>query len=255
MRKFYSTECVCGRSIGWNDDEEIPICPDCGRKGHFRHPPLIYHKAPPITINGGNLVTAPPLIEKPLREWWHEVVRRYDHYPSYAMLLALPADEEVICYQKEFGKELHLITGEHCLVITLTGLGFMRYGSDDDEVMPLAVEESTSNGYCLKIADLFNIQFSQFPCLILFRDIRSPDHILISLKGLSKEEVAEEMRELFSVIKQAVKEGKDPLKAVESYSKRQEFTDKTKATWSGIQTFVGKTLEKVMQVLIEANLK
>jgi len=202
----------------------------------------------------GNSGTVPPPRNSPLREWWHEVVRRYDHYPSYAMLLALPADEEVIRYQREFGKELHLITGENCLVITLTGLGFMQYGSDD-MMMPSAIDESVSNGYCLKIADLFNIQFDQFPCLILFRDIRSPDHILITLKGLSKEEVAQEMRELFSVIKQAVKEGKEPLKAVESHNRRKKIADETRATWSSIQIFVGKTLEKAMQALIETSVK
>jgi len=207
------------------------------------------------SIRGLQFVPPPHSLESyPLREWWDEIVRRYGHYPSFATLLALPADEEVIRYQKEFGKELHLITGENCLVITLTELGFMQYGSDD-KIIPLAIDEGVSNGYCLKMADLFKIQFDQFPCLILFRDIRSSDHILITLKGLSKEEVAQEMRELFSVVKQAVKEGKDPLKAVESHSRRQEFADKTKATWSSIRTFVGKTLEKAMQALIEVTVK
>ena len=226
-------------------------------KRTFPEPEPILKLPEPIPRPQGNLVTfrpIEPLERDSLREWWHELVRSYNHYPTYAMLLALPADEEIIRYQKEFGKELHLITGEHCLVITLTGLGFMQYGLDD-KIMPLVVDESTSNGYCLKVADLFNIPFSRFPCLVLFRDIRSPDHILIALKGLSKEDVAQEMRELFSVVKQAIKEGRDPLKAVESHSRKQEFANKTKATWSSIQTFAGKTLEKAMQALIEASVK
>lgn len=61
----------------------------------------------------------------------------------------------------------------------------MQYGPDDG-IMPLVIEESVAEGYCLVAANLFDIQFNQFPCLILFRDIRLPAHILVTLKGLLK---------------------------------------------------------------------
>ncbi len=191
---------------------------------------------------------------KSLRDWWHQVIRRYDIYPSYAMILAFQSDEEVVQYLKRFGKELHLITGKNCLVITLTKLGFMQYGSDD-EFMPLAVDDHIVEGYCLQAAELFKIRYDEFPCLLLFRDIRKPEHIRIALKGLETEEIAQEMRTLFSVVSEAVRQGKDPIEAVEKHNKQQAVSKKRKAIWSTIQSFTGKTLEKMMEAFVEANIK
>jgi len=200
-------------------------------------------------------ITAPLIVSnRSIREWWHQILGRYDRYPSYAMLLALPSDNEATRYLKEYGKELHLISGKACLVITLSSLGFIQYGSDDD-IMPLAVEEYVAEGYSLQVAELFQIKFDQFPCLLLFRDIRRPEHILISLKGLDAKGTAQEMRTLFSVVSQAVKQDKDPITAVEEYNKQQVFSEKKKATWSSVRSFVGKTLETIMEAFVKAGIK
>jgi hypothetical protein len=206
----------------------------------------------------GNVVTARIINTdtNALRQWWHQILGHYGRYPSYAMFLALPADKEVIKYLKEFGKELHLITGKVCLVITLSDSEFMQYGSDfDDEIMPLAVQEHIAEGFCIQVAELFQMRYDEFPCLLLFRDIRKPEHIRISLKGLEAEEIAHEMRVLFSVLTEASKQGKDPLEAIEKHNKQQSLSKKRKAVWSSIQSFSGKTFEKTMEAFVEASIK
>ena len=191
---------------------------------------------------------------KSIREWWHKILTHYDRYPSYAMFLALPSDKEAIRYLKEFGKELHLITGKSCLVITLTSLGFMQYGSGD-EFMPLAVDEHIVEGYCLQASRLFSIGFDEFPCLLLFRDIRKPQHIRISLKGLSAEEIAQEMRGIFTVLDKSVGQGEDPIEVIDKHIRQQAVSEKGKSLWKGIQSFAGKTLETMMEVFVRASIK
>lgn len=250
----YSTKCKCGNHIHWSEGQEPPACDKCGQVGNWEHSPLI---SVSVSVSLGACMTAPPIAEpqsESLREWWHQIIRRYGTYLSYAMILALQSDEEIVHYLKRFGKELHLITGENCLVITLTKLGFMQYGADD-EFMPLAVDEHIVEGYCLQVSRLFNIRFDEFPCLLLFRDIRKPEHIKVSLKGLSAEEIAQEMRELFSVVDEAARQDKDILEAVDRHSRKQAVSEKTKAIWSGIQGFAGKTLETIMEAFVKASVK
>ena len=189
-----------------------------------------------------------------LRMWWHQILGHYDRYPSYAMLLALPSDSEAIQYLKEYGRELHLISGDSCLVITLTGLGFMQYGSDD-AIMPLTIDESIAEGYCLKAAELFSVGFDEFPCLLLFQDIRKPEHILVSLKGLNVGEIAQEMRTLFSIVSEAVKQGKNPVISVGEYNNQHIRSQKVRSVWRDVQGVMGKTLETMMEAFIKANIK
>lgn len=246
---FYSTRCKCGNHLRWSTEQQSPKCDKCGRTGNWEHPPLAM--AGPI----GHVEFAPPIeSKKSLREWWHQILGHYDRYPSYAMLLALPSDNEAIRYLKDYGKELHLITGNDCLVVTLTGLGFMQYGLDD-EIIPLAVDESVAEGYCLQAAELFEVKFDEFPCLVLFRDIRSSEHILVTLKGLDAEGIAQEMRTLFSVVNEAVKQDEDTIIAIEKHNKQQALSEKKRATWSSVQGFAGKTLEKMMEAFVEASIK
>ena len=218
------------------------------------HPPE-WHLSPVSTSEPWlyDIVTAQPL-GNPLREWWHQILRHYDRYPSYAVILALPSDIEALQYLKRFGRELHLITGKNCSVITLTKLGLMQYGLGD-EILPLIVDEHVLEGYCLQVARLFDVGFDEFPCLLLFRDIRQTEHIRISFKGLSAEEIAQEMRIVFSVVDRAVRQCKDPLESIEKHNKRKAISKNTKAVWSNIQSLAGKTLEKMIEVLVETSIK
>ena len=191
-----------------------------------------------------------------VRDWWYSLLRYYDRYPSYAMMLALPSDKAAVQYLKKFGDELCLITGNNCLVITLTSSGFTQYG-EADYLIPFTfdTQEHIGKGYCLQVANMFKIKFNEFPCLLLFNDIRKPEHILIALKGLDTNGIAQEMRTIFSVVSEAIQQGKDPITSVDKFNKQQAFSEKKKAAWSGVQSFAGKTFEKMMEAFVEANIK
>lgn len=245
---YYSTRCKCGNLLLWSEDQQSPECDKCGKTEDWEYPPVVL--AGPASV--GHVEFAPPIkSNESLREWWHQILGHYDRYPSYAILLALPSNNEALRYLKDYGKELHLITGKDCLVITLTGFGFMQYGFDD-RIMPLAVEEGVAEGYCLQAAELFKIKYHEFPCLVLFRDIRSSEHLLVALKGLSAEQIGLEMRTLFSVIKEAVEQNRDPITAVEKHNRQQALSEKKRATWGRIESLAGKTIETMMEAFFKA---
>jgi hypothetical protein len=200
---------------------------------------------------GGGAVVSPLINGESVREWWHQILSSYGRYHLYGVILALPSDSEIICYMKDFGRELHLVSGNDCLVIALTNIGFRRY-EFDDQIWSLAMNEHISRGYCLKVADLFKIKFDEFPCLILFRDPRSPDHILVTLKGLTVEEISQNMRSIFSIAHEAVLRGENPLLAIKKYRDTKAFMHKGGAIISGVREVAGKTFETAMKALVEA---
>lgn len=186
-----------------------------------------------------------------LRDWMHTVFREYGKYSCFAILLILPADEEAIRYAVDFGEELDLISGEGCLVLVLTDTQVKRSGFDED-LWRLAVSEQAKKGHSRTVAGLFDIGYDEFPCLIVFRDIRSPEHVLVKLKGMTAEEIADQMRTLFTVVHKAVSSEEDPLEAIERYQKQERLREKTQAVFSQVRSLPGKTLEVVMEAWIKA---
>jgi len=188
-----------------------------------------------------------------LREWWHDILRNHGRYSCYAMILTLPADEETMNYLTDFGKELDLISGSNCLIIALSKTEFIHINSDED-VWIQSVEEQISEGYSLAIARLFDIDLTEFPCLVIFRDIRSPEHIVVALEGMTTEEIAEKMRTVFSTIEAAARSETDPLEALEKQRKQDELHEAGQAIGSNIRSLAGKTLQTAIEALIKANI-
>ncbi len=133
-----------------------------------------------------------------LKTWWHNILRKYGKYPCYAVFLLLPSDKEAISYLSQFGKELDLISDKDCLVIAFGKTEF-KGPKFDETVWSEVVSEHISEGISITIAKIFNIDFTQFPCLIVFRDIRSPEHVVITLKDFTAEIIAQNMRQVFSI--------------------------------------------------------
>ena len=186
-----------------------------------------------------------------LREWWHDVLRTHDRYVCFATLLALTMDGELTRYVAESGNELDQISGADCLVIVLSETEFRRSGVDNS-LQAAAMEEHIRNGHSMMVAELFGISCEQFPCLVLFRDIRSPEHILVSLKGMSAEEIAERMRSVFSTIRCAVAEGTDPMTALERRRNQEVFRQRGRTLVGHISSAAGKTFELAMEAWIRA---
>ena len=185
-----------------------------------------------------------------LREWWHNILRAHGSYRCYAFFLCLPADKAAIEYLTDYGKELDLLSGDNCLVISLSESNFKLAGFDE-EVWTAAVNEQVSEGYSLTVASLFEIKFTEMPCFVLYEDIRSPRRIVFSLKGLSSEQIASQMRLIFSVIQQAVSENKKPIDQLEKHQKSAEVQKTIQTVKGKVSDFAGKTFEAAVEAWIE----
>jgi len=187
-----------------------------GEFGSRFSPPL-----PPLTRVGTS--------RSDLREWWHQIIREYEsnyRYHCYAFFLCsqpspkATLDQEAIKYLTTYGKEIDRFSDNNCLVLALTKTGYRRSGYDE-VVWNIAISEQASEGYSVKIAQILKIDFSAFPCVVFFGDIRSPSRVIFSFKGLETEEIAKQMRDFFDAIKRAVSSGQKPI----TYLERYKWTD------------------------------
>jgi hypothetical protein len=183
-----------------------------------------------------------------LQKWWAQILLNHGRYPCYAIPLLLRSNKEAVQYVKTFGREIDLISGENCLVIGLSKIKFEHFNIDLwGHIVDRKVHEECS----IAISKLFGISFTQFPCLIIFEDIRSSNYIVITLKGMTVEEISEVMLELFSIIQKAVSEKKNLLAAIEGQRKKERFR-------RGGQTIVSELCslaEKTFEIIIEAWMK
>ncbi len=205
-----------------------------------------------------------------LREWWHGILRDHGHYSCYAIFLVLPSDKETLRYLVDFGNELDIISGEDCLVIALGKSEFKRSGMDEEIKKPSAserfstlledawstvIKEQVSKGYSVKIAQLFNIGLTEFPCLLIFQDIRSSDHAIITLKGMTAEEIAERLRATFSIIHTAVSDKKAVIDTLASHQNSETLRKAGKTIFSKATGIAEKTFETAMEAWISAVVK
>jgi hypothetical protein len=189
-----------------------------------------------------------------LRRWWHEILRNHGRYACFAVFLVLPSDKEAIRYSTEFSRELHLITGDNCLVLGI-GETELTYFGFDEQLWRIAIEEQVFEGHSIKVAQLFNISIADFPCLILFRDIRSSEHLIVSFKSMNAESIAELMKELFSIVNTALAEKEDPLKMIEQRRNNEQFRKKGSSIITGLRNIAGKTFETALEATISAIIK
>jgi hypothetical protein len=193
--------------------------------------------------------------KRSLREWWQkQILGAYGRYACYAMFLILPSDKEAIHYLTEYGREVDIISGENFLFLALTKSAF-KLSEFDEWIWNMYVEEYCKEGYSAKVAELFGIDFTEFPCLIVFRDIRTPDHIAVTMKGLTQTEIAEKMRDIFARMQEAIQKEKDPLVAIQSYQAEKSLERTRRKVMSKAGEFIEKTFEAAMEAWMEVAIK
>jgi hypothetical protein len=210
--------------------------------------------ASPSLKGMGNLISMTLADRNKLRAWWHQVLRDHGRYSCYAVFLLLPSDKEVLRYLTEASKELDLISGDYCLVIALSEAEFRHFGFST-KTWSTAVKEHTSKGHSIQVAQLFHIDFAQFPCLVLFQDIRSPAHIVVTLKQMTAEEIAEKMRVIFWTIQNAVFRKANPLEAIEARRNSESFRKTGQTIVSELRSLAGKTFSTAVEAWIKASIK
>lgn len=190
-----------------------------------------------------------------LRAWWHDLLRAHGRFYCYGVFLMLAADKEARKYATEYAGELHQASGKNCAIL---GLGRVPEQSGevfDPSAWRQAVDQQVEEGNSLPIAEIFRLPLTSFPAVILFRDIRSSEHVLISLKGLSAEEIAARMRGVYQAVSQAAAEKQDPLRAVGALRRGEAYRVKRRAIISGTRRVAGQTLAAAIEAVIKAVVK
>jgi len=186
-----------------------------------------------------------------LRGWWHEILRNYGSFHCYAFFLCLPSDTEALQYLKDFSNEIDLLSGSNCLVIAVSKSDFKRFGFSKEGIWKAAISEQVSKGYSTTIARRFNIDFTDFPCLVLFENIRSSKRITFTFKGLSSEEISSQMRLIFSLVQQARLENIKPITKLEKHQKEEGFQKVGQTILDKVTSFTGRTFEAAVQAWIK----
>jgi hypothetical protein len=186
------------------------------------------------------------------RTWWHNVLQTHGKYTCCAFVLGLPADTETIKYLTEFGKELDLLSRRNCLVLAVTDTRAITYGVGENEWKG-AIHEQVDNGQSLQIAKVFNINFAELPCMVIFRDIRSSEHLIVSLRKMEVDEISQVMRSVFDIIHSANSNKVDPLLELRRHRKKQEFQMMQKSVIGEVRKYLDITFEAAMQAHFQSS--
>jgi hypothetical protein len=175
------------------------------------------------------------------------------------MILLLPRDLELISYLNDYGRELDIITGENSLVILLGNSNYKRVGLDkrirklaNEAAWRKAVREHAWQGYSADIAHAIGMRLDSLPCLLMFKDIRSPNRVVVPLGGMIAAEIGHLMRTLFSLVDEAVTNKKDPLRLIRSHLRRKTLLRRGKAVVSAAGGIAETTFEVAIGALIRA---
>jgi hypothetical protein len=188
---------------------------------------------------------------KMLRDWWHHLIRNHGYFKSFGVFLVLPADTEASNYILKNGRELHLLSGANCGLFVLRqsefrGTGF--YSERWEQGVTFQVKE----GLSLEFGRHFEIEATDFPCFLLFGDIRKSEHVRINLKEMDENQISHLMREVFSVISRANNDKEDIVKMVQKHISGKERKSKGKIVVKTIRSFGTKSLETAMSAWIKA---
>jgi hypothetical protein len=189
-----------------------------------------------------------------LREWWFELQRRFHGYSCYGIFLLLPSDKEASRYLHDFGIELDTISRNNCLIIFLGNGNFKRPNINSNDWQS-TIKRHISLGGSARIAQIFEVEYDKFPCLLLFEDIRSDKHIVVSLREMTAEEMAQKLRTIFSVIQKSIADKQDPLQALEKNRNNENLQRVGKSVISEVHKFTGKTMEVIMETWVKSTIK
>jgi len=164
-----------------------------------------------------------------LQEWWSQAIDHYGKYSCYGVFLILPSDNEALNYVNDYSDELDLISASDCLLIALGGKNFQIPNfSFADRPWNLAIESQVTEGHSIKVANMFDVDYDNFPCLLLFKDIWTEDHLLVKLGGMDAYDIAKRMRKIFSIIHKAIRLKHDPITYIVKINNQQNLSPNNK---------------------------
>jgi len=225
---------------------------------------------PGMPMNIGRIEDFDTRQRRQMKEWWDSLKDQHGEYPCFGVLLLLPGDEEAFQYIREYAREFDLLSGINCLVIVVGRFDREPIPSSNDDdakgilskeermfmrKFSLVFEDYAYKGNSINVSKLFGKSFDEFTAFIVFRDILSPEHVLINLKGLVADDISATLRRVFSTIDDAISSGKDPLDLIEKRHAR-DIIQKTGRTVIGTaRSFAGQAFQKAMEAWINTMIK
>ena len=127
----------------------------------------------------------------------------------------------------------------------------IRYGLDENE-WKAAVNEQVTNGQSIEIANLFEIKFTEFPCVVIFQDIRSSDYLVVSLQKMDADEISQKMRSVFQAIKSASANKVNPLIELKAQRRKEEFLRAGQSIISDVRKLGKETIQTIVGAYFQA---
>lgn len=201
-------------------------------------------------------IRRPPLSSelKPVEDWWQQIKASSGNYACCGVVLALPSDAYLIQYLEDFGGELDLLSGKSCLIIVLTNHEF-KLGELRTKGIAPAIPDHIWNGYCLEVAKLLGIGYDDFPCFVVFDTVESDAFVAISLKGLDQAQISERMRNVFSIVQEAIQNKRNPTKSLNRSEKLRNVKKSGESVMRRMTAFTSKTLEAIISAAVSAAFK
>lgn len=186
----------------------------------------------------------------PFEMWWQGILTNSRRYDCYSFFLTLPSDSEANRYLSDYGSELQAILGESYLMAAF-GTDRCWLSGYENAISVFTTTSDSLKSPSVEIAKLIGVEFSAFPCLVIFQDIKSTEYVVIPFKGKSAEEIADDLRSLFSIIQKTTQSGKSLIPALKNHAGKERFRSIGSMIISNLPNIAGKTFETAIGTLLK----
>jgi len=163
----------------------------------------------------------------------------------YAFFLYSNEDRQIIKYIREYFTDLHILSGEECLIFLIDKPPNKREKMKDYcKGFTKVVPYDRSKSY--KIADFFGISPKAIPCIVFFKNIDETELLVCPLKNSwNEEKLSIKLREVFSAIK---------IEKEHIYSHYEDGRRKERI-WKDLKKYIGKEYieQKIMGIITHPN--
>jgi hypothetical protein len=129
------------------------------------------------------------------------------------------------------------------MLLTEDTIGAQQPEDDAQTTVKTLATQHVEQGFSVQFAEILGVALDEFPCLVLFEDVRSSRHMTIALRGMDAAEIAEKLKAVFSTINAAVAKGDKPLTALEAQRDREIFIKAGNSIISMVKSAAKETLE------------
>jgi hypothetical protein len=181
------------------------------------------------------------------QELWFTLLREQKHYSCYSIFLVLPSNKEAIRYLTEYKDDLQVISS-NILVMTIGRDKYLHVNINGKNLSVEIVRDYE------KLANLFKVDFTMFPCMVVFEGTNPPIGAPVYLSGMTAEEIFEKMKIIFSIIHKSTRHKKSPLEALQQHKNEERLKYAGKAIIGKGYEYIDYALKTTIEVLINAKL-